>query len=163
MVELREITSELVDEIVELEVANNQETFIETTNVKSLAEAYAMAVEGISVQPYGIYAAEKAIGFSMFIYDVLDNESFENEIFYKQNTYFIWHYMIDEQYQCKGFGRLAFEKLLEKIEEEPFGEAQSIALFYHKDNRVAKKLYASLGFIETEIVQGDSVFMIKMK
>ena len=51
--------------------------------------------------------------------------------------------------------------MLADIEEIRYGEAQHVDLFYHKDNVVAKELYASLGFVETGIIQDNSVHAIR--
>ena len=51
--------------------------------------------------------------------------------------------------------------MLAEIENKPFGESQYIDLFYHKSNVIAKELYASFGFVETGIIQDNSVHAIK--
>ncbi|MEG0384748.1 MAG: hypothetical protein RR642_08345, partial [Solibacillus sp.] len=60
-----------------------------------------------------------------------------------------------------GYGKLAFEKMLMDIETMPNGEAEYAALFYHKSNVIAKELYASFGFVETGIIQDNSVHAIR--
>lgn len=75
--------------------------------------------------------------------------------------YFIWHIMIDKHYQGKRYGKLAFEKMLMDIEAMPFGEAEYVALFYHRNNLKAKTLYASFGFVDTGIIQDNSMLAIK--
>ncbi|WPK13271.1 GNAT family N-acetyltransferase [Lysinibacillus louembei] len=117
--------------------------------------------DGIPATPLAIYADEVMVGFLMYIYDTLDHESFENEVFYGKQSYFIWHMMIDKNYQGKGYGKLAFEKMLMDIETMPYGAAQYVTLFYHKNNVVAKELYASFGFIDTGIIQDNSMLSIK--
>ena len=101
------------------------------------------------------------VGFLMYIYDTMDHESFENESFYGKKTYFIWHNMIDKSQQGKGFGKLAFEKVLMDIETMPNGDAEYVALFYHKSNVIAKTLYASFGFVDTGIIQDNSMLAVK--
>lgn len=49
--------------------------------------------------------------------------------------------MIDQRYQGKGYGKLAFEKMLMDIEKMPYGDAKYITLFYHKRNNKAKTLF----------------------
>ncbi len=161
MIELRKITGENIEEVIALEVAENQVNFIETTNLRSFADAHMLNADGIPATPLAIYADEVAIGFLMYIYDTMDYESFENEVFYGKKCYFIWHIMIDKSYQGKGYGKLAFEKMLMDIETTPDGAAEYVALFYRTNNVIAKTLYASIGFVDTGIIQDHSMLAIK--
>lgn len=161
MIELRKINEDNIDEVVALEVGENQKDFIEMTNLRSIADVYVLNVEGIPAMPLAIYADGVAVGFLMYIYDTTDHESFENEVFYGKKTYFIWHFMIDKNHQDKGYGKLAFEKMLATIETMPYGEAENVNLFYHSNNSKAKALYASFGFIDTGIIQDNSIHAIK--
>lgn len=161
MLELRKITGDNIDEVIALDVEENQKDFLETTNLRSFADAHMLNTDGIPATPLAIYVDEVAVGFLMYIYDTLDHESFENEFFYGKKSYFIWHNMIGESYQGKGYGKLAFEKILKSIETMPDGEAEYISLFYHTRNVKAKTLYASFGFLDTGIIQGNSMLAIK--
>ncbi|WP_107842122.1 GNAT family N-acetyltransferase [Metasolibacillus meyeri] len=161
MIELRKISGDNVDEVMALEIEENQKDFIETTNLRSFADAHMLNADGIPASPFAIYADEVAVGFLMYIYDTLDHESFENEIFYGKKSYFIWHIMIAKGYQGKGYGKLAFEKMLMDIETMPDGDAEYVTLFYHTSNVKAKTLYASFGFVDTGIIQDHSMLAIK--
>ncbi|MCM3239402.1 GNAT family N-acetyltransferase [Heyndrickxia oleronia] len=161
MIELRKITGDNIDEIIALEVEENQEDFIETTNLRSFADAHMLNSDGIPANPIAVYVNGVAVGFLMYIYDTLDHESFENEVFYGKKSYFIWHIMIDKSYQGKGYGKLAFEKMLMDIETMPYGEAEYVTLFYRTSNVKAKRLYASFGFVDTGIIQDNSMLAIK--
>jgi diamine N-acetyltransferase len=161
MIELRKITGDNIEEVIALEIEENQEDFIETTNLRSFADAHMLNADGIPATPLAIYANDIMVGFLMYIYDTTDHESFQNEVYYGEKAYFIWHFMIDKRYQGKGYGKLAFEKMLADIENLPHGESQYVDLFYHKSNAIAKELYASFGFIETGIIQENSVHAIR--
>ena len=161
MIELRKIDGDNIDEVVALEVGENQKDFIETTNLRSFADAHMLNADGITATPLAIYADDTMVGFLMYIYDTLDHESFENEVFYGKKSYFICHMMIDKRYQGKGYGKLAFEKMLLAIETMPDGEAEYVTLFYHTSNVTAKTLYASFGFVDTGIIQDYSMLAIK--
>ena len=161
MIELRKIDGDNIEEVIALEVEENQEDFIETTNLRSFADAHMLNADGIPATPLAIYADEIMVGFLMYIYDTTDHESFQNEVYYGEKAYFIWHFMIDKRYQGKGYGKLAFEKMLAEIENLPHGESQYVDLFYHKNNVIAKELYASFGFVETGIIQENSVHAIR--
>lgn len=161
MIELRKITGENIDEVIALEVGENQKDFILTTNLRCIADAYVLNENGEPTIPFAIYADGVVVGFLMYSYDILDHESFENENFYKNMGYFVNHIMIDKRYQGKRYGKLAFEKMLMDIETAPLGEAKYVALFYHTNNVKAKAIYASFGFVETGIIQGNSMLAIK--
>ena len=66
--------------------------------------------DGIPATPFAIYVDEVAVGFLMYIYDTLDHESFENEVFYGKKSYFIWHIMIEKSYQGKDMANLLLKK-----------------------------------------------------
>lgn len=161
MIEFRKITGENIEEVIALEVAENQKDFLETTNLRSFADAHMLNADGIPANPIAIYADGIAVGFIMYIYDTLDHESFEKAVFYGKKSYFVWHIMIEKSYQGKGYGKLAFEKLLMEMEKMPDGEAEYVSLFYHIGNVAAKTLYASFGFIETGIMQDQSMLAVK--
>ena len=161
MIELRKISGDNIEEVIALDVEENQEDFIATTNLKSFADAHMLNADGIAATPLAIYDDEVAVGFLMYIYDMLDHESFENEVFYGKKCYFIWHIMIDKSYQGKGYGKLAFEKMLMEIETMPNGEAEYVTLFYRTSNVIARTLYTSFGFVDTEIIQDNSILAIK--
>ncbi|MBG9453047.1 hypothetical protein ABE61_02920 [Lysinibacillus sphaericus] len=161
MIELRKITGDNIDEVIALEVGENQKDFIQTTNLRSFADAHMLNADGIPATPIAIYTDGVAVGFLMYIYDTLDHESFENEVFYGKKSYFIWHIMIDKNYQGEGYGRLAFEKMLMDIETMPNGEAEFVTLFYRTSNVIAKTLYASFSFVDTGIIQDNSMLAIK--
>ncbi|TFD99449.1 GNAT family N-acetyltransferase [Jeotgalibacillus salarius] len=161
MIELRKITGDNIDDVIALEVGEDQKDLIATNNLRSFADAHMLNTDGIPATPFGIYAEGVAIGFLMYIYDTLDHESFESEVFYGKKSYFIWHIMIDKSYQGKGYGKLAFEKMLMNIDTMPDGEAEYVTLFYRTGNIKAKTLYASCGFVDTGIIQDHSMLAIK--
>lgn len=162
MIELRKITGDNIDEVIALEVGENQKDFIETTNLRSFADAHMLNADGIPASPIAVYADGVAVRFLMYIYDTLDHESFEHEVFYEKKSYFIWYIMIEKSYQGKGYGKLAFEKMLMDIENMSNGEAEYVALFYRTSNVIAKTLYASFGFVDTGIIQDNSMLAIKV-
>jgi diamine N-acetyltransferase len=161
MIELRQINGDNIEEVITLEVGENQKGLIETTNLRSFADAHMLNADGIPATPLAIYADDTMVGFVMYIYDTLDHESFESEDFYGKKSYFIWHYMIDKRYQGKGYGKRAFEKMLMDIEAMPNGAAEYVVLFYQTNNITAKNLYASCGFVDTGIIQDKSMLAIK--
>jgi diamine N-acetyltransferase len=66
--------------------------------------------------------------------------------------------MIDQRYQQKGYGKQAMSHILNYIKTFPLGKASFIVLSYKPNNDIAKKMYGSLGFVETgEIIDGELV------
>ena len=161
MISLQPVTEENLDDIISLDVSSDQKEFSKQQNIRCIADAYVLNAERMSAIPLGIYDDNQLVGFLMYTYDILDHESFEGKEFYQQNSYFIWHIMIDQQHQGKGLGKLAFHKMIEEIETLPLGDSSYIALFYHQDNLTAKSLYTSFDFLETGVIQDESVMMIK--
>ncbi|MFS0781293.1 GNAT family N-acetyltransferase [Bacillus sp. 1P06AnD] len=161
MIEFRKITGDNIDEVIALEVGENQKDLINTTNLRSIADSHMLNADGIPAKPFAIYDNEVAVGFIMYIYDTLNHESFVNEVFYGKKSYFIWHIMIEKSYQGTGYGKRALEKMLKDIETMPDGEAEYITLFYRTSNIKAKALYTACGFVDTGIIQDNSMLAIK--
>lgn len=151
MIELRKITYDNFRECIKLEPHEEQKSYV-ASNVGSLAEAYVALTNNECIpMPYAIYDNDTMVGFIMLSY----NEANEDN---NENTYWVWRLMIDKRYQGKGYGREAMEKALELIKTFPYGTAASVFLSYEPENMVAKRLYASLGFVETgKIEYGEMV------
>lgn len=133
-----------------LNVTRKQKNFV-ASNANSLAEAYVAITNGRVALPFAICKNEKPIGFLMIGYGA-DEEDFEGEdpafIEMAKRSYCIWRFMIDKRFQNKGYGRKVMQLALDYIREFPCGKAESIWLSYEPENEVAKKLYASFGFVE---------------
>ena len=133
MLELRPIGEDNFIDAFNLRLAPGQERFV-SHPVRSLAQAYVYRTQ---CQPFGIYAADKMVGYVMVIYD------------YDVPEYDIWHMMIDESAQGKGYGRAALARVIDYIRTKPFGDSGRVALTCSKDNSVALKLYRDMGFAPT--------------
>jgi diamine N-acetyltransferase len=161
MIQLRKIDGDNIEEVISLEVEENQKEFLETTNLRSFADAHAMNSDGTPANPLAIYVDDVLIGFVMYVYDTLDNETFENMYFYEKKSYFISHFMIGKNFQGKGYGKESFAETLRNIETMPYGEAEYIVLFYNVNNIKAKTLYSSFSFTETGVIMDNSMLAIK--
>ena len=139
MTELRAITEDNFIDAFNLRLAPGQEAFV-SHPVRSLAQAY---VYRNQCRPFGIYAEGKMVGYVMVIYD------------YDVPEYDIWHMMIDESMQGRGFGSDALDRVIEYIRTKPFGDSGRIALTCNKNNPVARKLYESRGFSATGVEDED--------
>ena len=62
MVKLRGINGDNIEDVIAMEVKDNQKRFLETTNLRSFADAYAMNLEGIPATPLAIYIDELLVG-----------------------------------------------------------------------------------------------------
>ena len=133
-----------------LKVSPKQKSFV-ASNMCSLAEAYVAITNGGVALPFAICRNKRPIGFLMIGYGAND-EDFEGEdpafVEMVKKSYCLWRFMIDKRYQRKGYGRKAMQLALDYIKTFPCGKADACWLSYEPENEVAKKLYASFGFVE---------------
>lgn len=144
MISLKAINEDNFIEAFNLKLAKGQEEYV-SHPVRSLAQAY---VYRNQCQPFGIYADKKMVGYVMVIYD------------YDVPEYDIWHMMIDESLQGKGYGRAALNQIIEYIKAKPFGDSSRIALTCNKNNYVAKALYENIGFSSTGVEDEDEIELV---
>ena len=141
MISLRKITEENFIDAFNLHLAEGQDKFV-SHPIRSLAQAY---VYRDQCQPFGIYDDDMMVGYVMVIYD------------YDIPEYDIWHMMIDEKYQGRGYGKAALEEILSYISTKPFGDSNKVTLTCYEENKVALALYKNLGFEETGVVDDDEI------
>ena len=143
-IHFEKITWDNYRKIINLRVTKEQDDYV-ARNTYSLIHAY-IALSGGEITPYpfGIYLGKKPIGFVMIGYNGYE----EGDPEFMKNTYFIWRFMIDKRYQGNGYGRQAFQLALDFVRTLPNGPAELVWLSYEPENEVAKKLYASFGFVE---------------
>ena len=141
MITLKAITEENFIDAFNLKLAPGQERFV-SHPVRSLAQAYVYREQ---CQPFGIYEGDTMVGYVMVIYD------------YDIPEYDIWHMMIDELYQRRGFGSAALDLVLDYIKTKPFGSSNRVTLTCNRDNIQALKLYKSKGFTETGAEDEDEI------
>jgi len=141
MITLKRITEDNFIDAFNLKLAPEQERFV-SHPIRSLAQAY---VYRDQCQPFGIYDGDTMVGYVMVIYD------------YDIPEYDIWHMMIDESRQGRGFGGAALDRVLEYIESKPFGSSDRVTLTCNKDNTHAMSMYKSRGFTETGTEDEDEI------
>ena len=141
MISLRKITEENFVNAFNLKLAPGQDRFV-SHPVRSLAQAYVYREQ---CQPFGIYQDDEMVGYVMVIYD------------YDIPEYDIWHMMIDESKQGRGFGSAALDLALDYIRTKPFGPSDRVALTCHRANARALDLYKRKGFTETGAVYDDEI------
>ena len=143
---LKCITEDNFLDAFHLKLRKDQEEFV-SHPIRSLAQAY---VYRNQCQPFGIYQDEEMVGCVMVIYD------------YDVPEYDIWHMMIDEARQGRGYGKEALKRVLEYIATKPFGESNRVVLTCNQQNIPGLRLYRSLGFQETGNVDEDEIEMVKI-
>ena len=146
MTELRKITEDNFLDAFHLQLAPGQEQFV-SHPVRSLAQAYVYREQ---CQPFGIYADGKMVGYVMVIYD------------YDVPEYDIWHMMIDESAQGRGYGSAALDLVIDYIRTKPFGDSDRVALTCSKNNPAARKLYERRGFAATGAEDDDEAEFVLM-
>ena len=157
MLELKKINRKNVVDILNLEVFDNQKSFVSTNN-SSIIEAYIAITENNHVFTFGIYNDDTPVGFLMIGFDVNSDEEDAPKI--AKGNYNIWRFMIDKDFQGKGFGKKAMNLALEFINTFPCGIAKYCWLSYESDNDLARQLYKSVGFVETDEKDGEEIVAI---
>lgn len=142
-VELRKIDATNFIDAFNLKLGKGQNAFV-SHPVRSLAQAY---VYRDQCQPFGIYSGERMIGYVMVIYD------------HDVPEYDIWHMMIDEAEQGKGYGSAALEAVLAYIKIKPFGSSDRVVLTCSKQNTGAIAMYLKKGFTFTGTDYDDETEM----
>lgn len=143
-ISIRDITEDNFMDAFHLKLKKDQEEFV-SNPIRSLAQAY---VYRNQCQPFGIYQDDQMVGYVMVIYD------------YDIPEYDIWHMMIDEAHQGKGYGRMALKLVLDYIKKKPFGNSDRVVLTCNKKNSHALSLYESLGFELTGNEEDDEVELV---
>ena len=135
MVRLKSVTRENLEEVLALRVNEDQEKYV-ISNSESLSRAY---VYSETAYPFAIYDDDTIVGFIMMGY-------------YEVKRYYtLWEFMIDSKYQNKGYGRQALKLGLNFVKEK-FGPVD-IYTGVTPGNTIAKKLYESVGFESTGLVE----------
>jgi len=101
-VSLREVTAETLRTILNLRVQPEQEKFV-ASNAVSIAQAHFSEHAWFRA----IYAGETPVGFVM----LYDNPA--------KAEYFLWRFMVDQNYQGRRYGRRALELLIEHVRTRP--------------------------------------------
>lgn len=132
-VTLRALSSANWQACVALELAEEQRAFIEP-NAVSIAESRFHPW----MLPLAIYAGEELVGFTM-VSDEPDPRAFGG-------AYWVHRFMIDRRHQGHGFGRAAMSLVVEYFRAKP--GCDTLWIGYDRANEVARRFYASLGFVE---------------
>lgn len=145
-VTLAPVTIENFEALMDMELPPEQARFL-ASNSYSIAQAHYYD----DWRPRAIYSDGSPAGFAL--YDVSGND--------ERGHYAIYRLMVDYKLQNQGIGRHAMELLLSEI--RACEDARRITICYKPDNNTAKRFYASLGFVETDIDElGEMVAEIRL-
>lgn len=143
-IQLREITADTIWPIMNLEVAENQTSFV-APNANSIAEAYYSKEAWFR----GIYLGEEPVGFVMLYADEQKPE------------YFLWRLMIDKNHQHKGYGYQAMKQVIDHVKNMP--GATEFKTSYVPGEGSPAPFYYKLGFEETgEVMEGENVLRLDL-
>ena len=142
MITLERVSEKTFIPVLRMKLPPEQERFV-ASNAVSLAQAWLYYDQA---KPFAVLKDGEAVGFLMLDWD-------ENE-----RTCGIWRLMIAPEHQKKGCGRAAMEKALKLIRES--GRFDLVHLSFVPGNEAAKRLYASLGFVETGETDEDEIVMV---
>lgn len=137
MVELREITKDNLEDVLNLNISKQQEAFVSST-AWSLAQAY---VYHETAFPFAVYSDNTIVGFIMLGY------------YESRNQYTLWKFLIDKNHQNKGYGKEAVKQGIAYLKDR--FDAREIYTGVALGNETAKHLYSSIGFKETGLVENN--------
>ena len=146
MLSLVEIDRHNYLSILDLGVSEEQRSFV-ASNTYSLAQAFVQP----ECVPLALYAENKPVGFAMYCIDESDDE------------YWIYRLMIDQRHQGRGYGRAAMLLLIDRIRSEMGEERHRIYISFEPENKIAKSLYESLGFVpDGRVEYGEIVYRLEV-
>ena len=159
MIHLEKVTHKNEEDVIRLDIFESQYPFV-AANVESLADAYvAITSDDAHAYPFAIYDDDTLVGFLMLGYNEAALEGPDAPASLR-NNYSLWRLMIDKRYQKQGFGREAVRLALEFVRTWPHGKAEACVTSYNPENEVAKKLYASFGFVENGEMDDDEIVAV---
>ena len=135
MVELREITKDNLEKVLDLSIYEHQESFVSST-AYSLAQAYAYRDTAF---PFAVYVDNTIVGFIMLGY------------YESRKQYTLWKFLIDKEQQGKGYGKEALKQGITYLTEQ--FKVKEIYTGVSLGNETAKRLYKALGFVETGLIE----------
>ena len=145
-VTFRDITRDNFEQVVGLEVAEEQQGFVRA-NLYSIAQSKAIPV----LTPRAVYnEADELVGFVLYRGERQPDADPDG---------WLVRIMIDKRHQGRGYGRQTMEEIIRLVRDE-LG-CRAVGLSVEPENRSARKLYESLGFVETgESIRGQLIMKL---
>lgn len=101
---------------------------------------------------------ENCMGFNAIIDDKIIGFALLRE--FEQNKYFLWDFIIDLKFQGQGKGKEFLNTLIQYLKDNY--NAKMITTTYIYGNETAKKLYESVGFQQTDVVDDGKTHEVNM-
>lgn len=152
-VTLTPVTAENWRALIKLKVREDQNSFV-ASNLYSIAESqFGFEDEGHwDFYPFGAYVDDEPVGFVMYCLNPK----------HSRFQAFIMRLMVDERFQGKGYGRETMQQILEVFRANE--KIKNVGISYEPHNEGARKLYASLGFVEPgEIMDGETLAVLNLR
>lgn len=133
MIYLQSITEYDFDDVLALRLSAEQEKseFMDS-NAKALARCWFCRKEE-NIFAYGVHNEDdELVGFSILNQDE------------ETGNYCIWHMMIDEKHQGKGYGRQLIEKIIEIVNNDESG--YNLSIYCIESNMIMRNLLESMDF-----------------
>lgn len=131
-VRLENVTARNWRAVARLKLAPEQKNLV-ASNLYSIAQSKFDP----NAHPRAVYAGKELVGFLM--YNVWEEKD-------KTREASIYRFMIDREYQGRGYGRAALTKAFDEIRATP--GVKKVSIGYMPENQIAKQFYASFGFVE---------------
>jgi len=138
MITMQAIDKQNWEECIHLKPKKEQEQFI-ATNLYSIAQVQFLE----QFEAKAIYADQQMVGFTLYGLDADDG------------NYWIYRFMIDERYQGLGYGKTAFQLIVDTIRQRE-DRTDVLMISYAPENEQARRLYAAAGFLEIGIMPWSS-------
>lgn len=152
-VTLQPVSAENWRALIKLKVREDQNEFV-ASNLYSIAESqFGFEDEGRwDFYPFGAYAGDEPVGFVMYCLNP-DHSRYQA---------FIMRLMVDERFQGKGYGRAIMQQVLDVFRAN--GRIKNVGISYEPHNEGARKLYASLGFVEPgEMLEDETLAVLNLR
>ncbi len=140
----------LIENCKKLVVNKEQEDFVDNPIVsleeaKKFTNAFPMAV---LLSNSKIKDKKEIIG--LLFYEFISKDKTE---------FLIWDFMIDKKYQNRGYGKKVMNILMDFLKTN--FNCRRVEIAYVKENNIVKKLYQSLGFVETGVENKDNEIVME--
>ncbi len=143
-IRLKEVDEANLRAIIDLSVSESQKAFV-APNVVSLAQAFVSPRAWVRA----VYAGDQPVGFVM----LSDDD--------EKPRYYLWRFMIDQQFQGQGYGIAALELVHEYVRTRPQGT--EIYLSYVRAEGGPEDFYKKFGYVDTgEIHDGEHEAVCKL-
>lgn len=144
-VTLQPITKDNWKPAARLKVGDDQQNFVAPNWYSIIQTLY----EPETLSSWGIYDGENIVGFTMLGYEP------------EKTRHWIIRLMIALDEQGKGYGRAAMHAIIDYFKQVQ--GCSEVYISFVPDNEPAKKLYASVSFIDTgEIEDGELVYRLAL-